>query len=144
MNEKAESSGLLHEYWFGPPWPYACLMCGRRIADPNRLWCEACPVAIEDIVTRQVNPGHLPEAQGEVLKFVASYIKQNQISPSLDDIGESMGFSRQAAHYHIRALSGRGLVIRGHRSARAITLTDKGKAWLRVAASGQGHDTSAP
>lgn len=144
MSGRVESFGLLHEWWFGPAWPYACLLCGRRIPDPNQLWCEACPVALEDIVTRQVNPGRVPEAQGEVLRFVDSYIREKQISPSLDDIGLSMGYTRQAAHYHVRALAQRKLLQRNPHAARAITVTPEGRAWLKRAFGVQNPGTTSP
>jgi DNA-binding MarR family transcriptional regulator len=76
---------------------------------------------------RTVDPSVVPGPQLKVLRFVVEQMRDGGLSPSLEEIGGKLGYTRQAAHYHIKALGERGYIVRYRGRARSIKATTLGK-----------------
>lgn len=121
-----DSTGPAREYYFGPAWPYCCLKCGVRLDDPCGLWCDYCKEWVKDLCMIEATGRPVP-AQMLVLRFILEYSRKTGTAPSLEDIGNELGFSRQAAHYHVAALSKKGWLTPLRGRARAIGVTPNGR-----------------
>lgn len=65
----------------------------------------------------------LTKKQKQVLDFVRSYMKKNEIAPSLEEVRKEMNFvSVSTAHYHVTKLEEDGYISREGNKARAIAL----------------------
>lgn len=62
--------------------------------------------------------------QKTVLTFIAAYQADNGISPTLEEIGESMGITRVTAFQHVKALESKGAVRRSPLLSRSIEIVD--------------------
>ena len=69
------------------------------------------------------NSKTLTKKQKEVLDFVTSYIKENDIAPSNSEIAQMLGVSSPATVYqHVSALTDKGYLERGFNKHRSIRL----------------------
>jgi len=64
----------------------------------------------------------LTERQRAVLEFVARYIEENDVSPSIQEIGRAIGTSATAALAHVVALEKKGYLRRNPREWRSLEL----------------------
>ncbi len=65
----------------------------------------------------------LTKRQGELLRFIQAYAKENDAAPSYDEMREAMGLaSKSCVHVYLVALEKYGLVRRWPHRARAIEL----------------------
>ena len=124
---RVESTKRAHDYYFVPAWPFCCLRCSARLADPNERFCDFHKAWLEDLCMRTVDPSVVPGTQLKVLKFVIEQVRNSGLSPSLEEIGGKLGYTRQAAHYHVKALGERGLIVRYRGQARSIRATTLGQ-----------------
>jgi repressor LexA len=62
--------------------------------------------------------------QRDLLEFVARYQREHGVSPTLEEIGESLGITRVTAFQHVRALLRKGAVRHEPRSARSLDILD--------------------
>ena len=63
----------------------------------------------------------LTERQKEILSFVSSYMLENGKSPTLREIGESFGFSHNAARDAVLALVKKGYLEKGTNEIRSLS-----------------------
>src|SRR5579884_2868577 len=64
----------------------------------------------------------LTERQREVLEFIAHFIEQNDVSPSIQEIGQAIGTSATAALAHVVALEKKGYLRRNPHEWRSLEL----------------------
>lgn len=69
--------------------------------------------------------GNLTRRQANVLDFVRQYIEENDISPTLGEIGESLGVNRVTVFEHVRALETKGWIRTRRHLSRSIELVDE-------------------
>ena len=70
--------------------------------------------------------GILTKRQTEIMKFIKSFIKDNDYSPSYREIAEGMGLSSPATiHQHLQVLKTKGYLNMDRDVARGLELTGK-------------------
>ena len=62
--------------------------------------------------------------QRDLLEFVASYQRENGISPTLDEIGQHFQITRVTAFQHVNSLRKRGALTHRPREARSLEILD--------------------
>jgi repressor LexA len=62
--------------------------------------------------------------QRDMLEFIASYQREQGVSPTLEEIGQHFGISRVTAFQHVNALEKKGAVARRAREARSLEILD--------------------
>jgi len=78
-------------------------------------------------------PRDLPPRQRAVLDAVQAYWAENGVPPSLADIAEALGLSRQTIYEHMKALRGKGLLDHVEGAGRSWRPTEpSAKASRRV------------
>lgn len=70
--------------------------------------------------------------QRDLLEFIAEYQRENEVSPSLQDIAERFQISRVTAFQHVAALERRGAVTHRTREARSLEIIDPAYRPTRV------------
>jgi repressor LexA len=67
---------------------------------------------------------NLTPRQAEVLKFIRAYRTRNGFSPTMQEIGDSLGLTKVTAFEHVGALERKGLLLRGTKhSARSLRVS---------------------
>ena len=75
----------------------------------------------------------LTRRQKEVLDFIVGFLKENEYSPSFEEIAEGMGLASIATvHKHLTALEGKGYLKRSFNQSRALELGPKYYKELRL------------
>ncbi len=67
---------------------------------------------------------NLTKRQAHVLDFVRNYIDENDLSPTLGEIGDALGVNRVTVFEHVRALEQKGWVRTERHLSRSIELID--------------------
>jgi len=62
--------------------------------------------------------------QLDILHFLSGYIRENGLSPTLEEIGDHLGVHRVTVFQHLNALERRGAVRRSPQLARSIEILD--------------------
>ncbi len=62
--------------------------------------------------------------QLDIMHFLSDYIRENGLSPTLEEIGEHMGVHRVTIFQHLNALERRGALRRSPQLARSIEVLD--------------------
>lgn len=62
--------------------------------------------------------------QREILLFIAEYQRENEVSPTLEEIGQHFGIHRVTVFQHVRALERRGALRTSRQMARSIEILD--------------------
>jgi repressor LexA len=62
--------------------------------------------------------------QRDLLEFVSRYQREHGVSPTLEEIGDTLGVTRVTAFQHVRALQRKGAVRQEPRSARSLEILD--------------------
>ena len=71
--------------------------------------------------------------QKEILDYIAGYIDENEVSPSLDEIKDKFGLSAlSTVHEHITELVEKGFLRRDERKERGLYLPAKRQQYLEV------------
>ncbi len=74
---------------------------------------------------------NITKRSGEVLAFIARYIKEHSYGPTRRDICNEFGWGGvQAAHDHICRLVAAGLLTHKPRASRTFVITTAGHEWL--------------
>ncbi|MBI2587915.1 transcriptional repressor LexA [Candidatus Azambacteria bacterium] len=69
----------------------------------------------------------LTKRQKEILNFIEEFLKENEYSPSLQEIGEHFGLSSVATiHQHVEALRRKGYLAKEANQSRSLHLADEG------------------
>ncbi len=68
----------------------------------------------------------LTDRQQEALRFIAEYTEANGCSPSMAELGKTLGISATAALAHVVALERKGYIRRNPRQAHGIEIVDAG------------------
>jgi len=66
----------------------------------------------------------LTQRQGEILRFIIRYIRENERPPTIRDIADNFGFTVKGAYDHLLALERKGWIERQGRHSRGITIKD--------------------
>jgi SOS-response transcriptional repressor LexA len=67
----------------------------------------------------------LTETQQSTLNFIRAYIRENGMSPSIQEIASGMGWkSPNSAHLHLKALQRKGYLEMKRGTNRGLVLTD--------------------
>lgn len=75
----------------------------------------------------------LTQRQKEILEFVAEYIKENEMSPSFNEIKDKFGLSAlSTVHEHITELVDKGYLRRDERKERGLYLPAKRQQYIEV------------
>ncbi|NRA95660.1 MAG: transcriptional repressor LexA [Planctomycetes bacterium] len=65
---------------------------------------------------------NLTKRQAHVLDFVRNYISENNLSPTLGEIGDGLGVNRVTVFEHVRALEQKGWIRTERHQSRSIEL----------------------
>jgi repressor LexA len=63
--------------------------------------------------------------QLQIMKFIRDYRREHQTSPTLEEIGNSMGVHRVTVHQHVAALVKKGALRKLSQRSRSIEILDK-------------------
>ena len=63
--------------------------------------------------------------QLQIMKFIRDYRRENQTSPTLEEIGNSLGVHRVTVHQHVAALVKKGAIRKLPQRSRSIEILDK-------------------
>ena len=63
--------------------------------------------------------------QLQIMKFIRDYRRDNQTSPTLEEIGHSLGVHRVTVHQHVAALVKKGAIRKLPQRSRSIEILDK-------------------
>jgi repressor LexA len=63
--------------------------------------------------------------QLQIMRFIRDYRMQNQTSPTLEEIGESLGVHRVTVHQHVAALVKKGAIRKLPQRSRSIEILDR-------------------
>ena len=75
----------------------------------------------------------LTERQAQVLTAIANSLEENGFPPTIPELCEQFGFaSTNGMAEHLQALERKGYISRQPMKARAIRLTDAGRAAVRA------------
>ena len=66
----------------------------------------------------------LTKRQEEILRFIISYIRENERPPTIRDIADDFGFTVKGAYDHLLALERKGWIERQDRHSRGITVKE--------------------
>lgn len=84
-------------------------------------------------------PPTLPPRQLDALRWIAQFIATQAYPPTVREIGAALGLrSTNGVNDHLKALERKGVLvrpIRGHSGARALRITDAGRAVLAAEAA---------
>lgn len=87
----------------------------------------------------------LTRRQKEVLDFIVGFLKENEYSPSFEEIAEGMGLASIATvHKHLTALEGKGYLKRSFNQSRALELGPKYYKELRLKRQEAAQESLAP
>lgn len=76
---------------------------------------------------------NLTQRQKEILEFVTEYIKENEMSPSFNEIKDKFGLSAlSTVHEHITELVDKGFLRRDERKERGLYLPAKRQQYIEV------------
>jgi len=76
---------------------------------------------------------NLTQRQKEILEFVTEYIKENETSPSFNEIKDKFGLSAlSTVHEHITELVDKGYLRRDERKERGLYLPAKRQQYIEV------------
>jgi|SRR3989339_190925 len=76
---------------------------------------------------------NLTQRQKEILEFVIGYIKENEMSPSFNEIKDKFGLSAlSTVHEHITELVDKGFLRRDERKERGLYLPAKRQQYIEV------------
>jgi repressor LexA len=76
---------------------------------------------------------NLTQRQKEILEFVVGYIKENEMSPSFNEIKDKFGLSAlSTVHEHITELVDKGFLRRDERKERGLYLPAKRQQYIEV------------
>ena len=76
---------------------------------------------------------NLTQRQKEILEFVIGYIKENEMSPSFNEIKDKFGLSAlSTVHEHITELVDKGFLRRDERNERGLYLPAKRQQYIEV------------
>jgi repressor LexA len=85
----------------------------------------------------------LTRRQKEVLDFIVGFLKENEYSPSFEEIAEGMGLASIATvHKHLTALESKGYLKRSFNQSRALELGPKYYRELRLKRQEEAHESS--
>ncbi len=63
--------------------------------------------------------------QLQIMKFIRDYRRENSTSPTLEEIGNSLGVHRVTVHQHVAALVKKGAIRKLPQRSRSIEILDK-------------------
>jgi len=87
----------------------------------------------------------LTRRQKEVLDFIVGFLKENEYSPSFEEIAEGMGLASIATvHKHLTALESKGYLKRSFNQSRALELGPKYYRELRLKRQEAAQESLAP
>jgi len=72
-----------------------------------------------------MNKIYLSERKFKVFKFITNYFKENEFTPTFEEIAKDQGFTRSRANAIVNDLMKIGLIDKGDSSRRKIRLSDK-------------------
>ncbi len=79
----------------------------------------------------------LTQRQKEILEFVTEYIKENEVSPSFNEIKDKFGLSAlSTVHEHITELVEKGFLRRDERKERGLYLPAKRQQYIEIPLKG--------
>lgn len=70
----------------------------------------------------------LTPKQKQILEYIKKYLKKNEYSPSLEEIGESFKLAKSTIHQHIENLKAKGYLNKDNYRARTIELSKNKKS----------------
>lgn len=80
------------------------------------------------MASKKSEPMYLTRRQREMLDSIDAFIDENGYSPTLEEIGATLGLSSPATvHKHLQNLEGKGLIRRNWNHSRSIELTPTAK-----------------
>ncbi len=80
---------------------------------------------------------HLTPRQKEIFLYIETYIKDNNVAPTYDEIRRRFGFSSfNAVFKHIKQLEEKGVITVQPNRARAITIVEEGTPAVSIRLSG--------
>jgi repressor LexA len=87
----------------------------------------------------------LTRRQKEVLDFIVGFLKENEFSPSFEEIADGMGLASIATvHKHLTALETKGYLKRSFNQSRALELGPKYYREMRLKRAEAAQDAVAP
>jgi repressor LexA len=87
----------------------------------------------------------LTRRQKEVLDFIVGFLKENEYSPSFEEIADGMGLASIATvHKHLTALESKGYLKRSFNQSRALELGPKYYRELRLKRQEAAQESAAP
>jgi repressor LexA len=72
-----------------------------------------------------VRKQNLTRRQADVLDFIRNYLAEHGLSPTLGEIGDTLGVNRVTVFEHVRALEGKGWLRTQRHLSRSIELLDE-------------------